>query len=237
MSEQPEPSHAALPTVEKPPDFDDDKLRAALPDIWTWFETAFPRQEQPGRAALMLALIRCLSRKQLLFRPKSRSPRLPPLTEQQERERLDFHLLLVTGPWQRLESEISELLDHLTQPITDQQREIGKVSLTERLKKSGLSDGRVVEILKVVSRKRRGRPPERLASLRAWDLRLLGKKWKDLPDAVCPCNKGGHDEYCEQSIRQGVMRLQRIADRYKVAVYAGELARKARRSSKRTAKS
>lgn len=235
MSDQSEPSHSALPLTEKPPDFEDDKLRAVLPEVWKWFETVFPRQKHPGRAALVLALIRCLSRRQLLLRPKARSRFLPPLTEQQEIERVNFHLLLITAPWQRLESQISELLEQLTPPIANQQREIGKVAFTARLKDAGLSDERIVEMLKLVSRKRRGRPPDRLASLRAWDLRLLGRKWKDLPAAACPCNKGGHDEYCEQSMRQSVMRLQKIARRYNVAAYAEELGREAGRSSKRKA--
>lgn len=235
MSDQSESSHA-LP-LRKPPDLDDDKFRAALPELWRWFDTVFPRQEQPGRAALMLALIRRLSQKHLLLLPKPRNPAYPPLTEQQERERVEFHKLLVTGPWQHVEAEISDLLDWLTPPITDQQREAGKVSFSAQLRDIGLSDKGIAEILKIVSRKRRGRPPERLVSLRAWDLQLLGYKWKEIPDKVCPCTKGAHDESCEQSIRQGVIRLQRIAERYEVTAYAENGAKQSKRNSKRRANS
>ena len=227
-----------IPPLGIPADFDDPKLRAVRPGLWNWFETQCPRHKQPGRAALTLALIRRLSWKKTLA-PEPWPPALPALSQEEEREREASHAAYHVSALNRLEAEISELLDWLVPPITDDQREVAVVRLHWDLKNAGMDDEEVAHAIRAVSHRRRGRPVEmHLAWLRAWDLRLLDRRkwiWRNLPSAVCPCTKrGGHDESCVQAIRQGVMQVQKVAAKYKVDSYALEIALEARASNSRS---
>jgi hypothetical protein len=62
--------------------------------------------------------------------------------------------------------------------------------------------------------RRRGRPAERRSlAVSGLEMKHAGAKLTEVTAKLCPCTKKEHDLYCEQTMRQSVMTLQRLLRR------------------------
>jgi len=201
--------------------------RTTCPDLWKQYDLYYPDRNHPGKSALVLALFRLLSK--LATPLPVSSPRFAEPSEL----RLAREGLAETRRMMRafrevgLQSDISELLDWLAPPLTEDQKIEYRPVFEQSLKASGFSDRDASLFLVHGMQPRRGaRISNRQRWLSAWDKKLAAPQttFLDLAETCCSCEKPRHDRHCAETIRQGVVSLRKLARKHWVLDFAESLA-------------
>ena len=174
-------------------------------DLQTKIDLYLAKQRLTVRDELNLALLR--------NRLRFLDPRLPreiPLTP----DSLWNYWIDHSEEQQQLWSERDEIMDYLASPEEgSESTNRHKLRMLELIAADNLTFLAYYPVVKDIYRKGRGRPSTRgLVAVRAlqlkWDRNEL--TWKQITKEVCDCSKRDHEEFCRESIRQSVIKLQRL---------------------------
>jgi hypothetical protein len=119
----------------------------------------------------------------------------------------------------RLLEEVKELDSWLHRGLTTTERETGASRLAALLLSNGMDFGDVEEAVKSARSRLRGAPvTRRQAAVKALDMRRLkpSLSWMQVTRKCCDCEEQSHNNSCMQVLRQEVMALEKVLQRYDI---------------------
>jgi hypothetical protein len=180
---------------------------SAISELWASYRSYYPDPTRPVHSALIKAYVDRLTRFLEL------APRIRPAGD----------WLSLFPELKTLSSELKEISTYIGENPRFWPAPAGW--LGQFLVEEGFTFPYARDAEKLLEKNPPGRPPSvRIRAVEALELQISQKKsWPDLAKELCPCGRGKekHPRKCMERIRQAVLALQEVLEKYEIDIQSG----------------